>query len=366
MKFTYTMKRIARCWHNGKCSLMVLLACFGCILLVGIAGWACFSDGWKLPLRLPSDVRKKTVVTPSILKVGFVTDWEYGYRQRMKHKLTLQSLPALEAAVTYLNDTYHPDIVVGGGDYIESTGVKPERAREQLAKVDAIFQKLSAPRLYALGNHDLRSLSKADVREVLGLKENHAFRDIGDWRFVVLDTNFNEDGSDRDAKQYVTGFVNESELSWLASVLKTERPVLVFSHHSPVMSPNVDGIFAVNILNAVSVRKVLEEAGNVVGVVSGHSPYGYAEERNGIHYFVVDTLANEPVLGTFATLDLRYAKETREAEILFRRVGGDQRLIQVVDRKLGTSENEQDGLPELFPDDVGPETIESPDTEEKY
>ena len=369
MKFTYTMKRLIQSARHRKYRAAVLLFGAGLILLVGIASFVCYFNGRLFPFQSPpAVVQKEIVVTePSILKVGFTTDWEYGYRKRMKHKLTLQSLPALDAAVTYLNDEYHPDIVVGGGDYIESTGVKPERAKEQLAKVNAVFQKLSAPRLYALGNHDLRSLTKAEVREVLGLEENHTFRDIGDWRLVVLDTNFNEDGSDRGAKQYVTGFVSESELSWLASALQTDRPVLVFSHHSPVMSPSGGGTFAVNILNAVSVRKVLEEAGNVVGVISGHSPYGYAEERNGIHYFVVDTLANAPALGTFATLDLRYAPETREAEILFRRVGGNQRSFQMIDRKLGASENEQDSLPEFFPDAVqSPSTIDGQDIEDKY
>ncbi len=369
MKCVYMVKRLIRHGRHGKYSTAVLLSGAGSILLVGIAGWVYFFNGrCSFPQSSPAAVPEETVVTaPSILKIGFVTDWEYGYRKRMKHKLTLQSLPALEAAVTYLNDEYHPDIVIGGGDYIESTLVKPERAKEQLAQVNAVFRKLSAPRLYALGNHDMRSLSKADVREVLGLEENHTFRDIGDWRLVVLDTNFNEDGSDREAKQYVSGFVSESELAWLASVLRTDRPVLVFSHHSPVMSPSSGGTFAVNIQNAASVRAVLEAAGNVVGVVSGHSPYGYAEERNGIHYFVVDTLVNEPALGTFATLDLRYAPGTREAEILFRRVGGNQRSFQMVDRKLGTSENEWDSLPEFFPDEAQlPSVIDGRDVEERY
>lgn len=348
--------------------MAIFFAGFGVAILVGAIVGLPFFDWQSFSSQMPTDVlrKKPVVIVPSSLKIGFITDCEYGYRQRMKHKLTLQSLPALETAVTYLNDIYHPDIVVGGGDYIESTGVKPERAKEQLSKVNAVFQKLLAPRLYALGNHDLRSLMKADVREIFGIDENHTFRDIGDWRLIVLDTNFNEDGSDRGAKQYVTGFVSEAELAWLSSVLRTERPVLIFSHHSPVMSPNVDGIFAINIMNAAVVRRVLEESGNVVGVISGHSPYGYAEERNGIHYFVVDTLANEPVLGTFATLDLRYAKETKEAEILFRRVGGNQRSFQIVDRKLGEKDSERDSLPEFFPDEVEQSVIDKQSTEEKY
>jgi len=365
MKSLQTMRAEAKHlikYQRSNWKLFIVVFFSGAIVTVciGIVSRTSFFDRQESSPQSPPDVLQQKIetITPSSLRIGFTTDWEYGYRKRMKHKLTLQSLPALEEAVVYLNDVFHPDIVIGGGDYIESTGVKPDRAKEQLSKVNAVFQKLVAPRLYALGNHDLRSLTKADVREVLGLEDNHTFRDIGDWRLVVLDTNFNKDGSDRGAKQYVTGSVSDAELVWLASVLQTDRPVLVFSHHSPVMSPNVDGIFAVSIVNASAVRTVLEKAGNVVGVISGHSPYGYYEERNGIHYFVVDTLANEPALGTFATLELRYAKEIREAEILFRRVGGGQRSFQMVDRKLDTLENEQDGLPELFPDEA-PDTAET-------
>jgi Icc protein len=373
MKLLQTMKHKVKDFIKyRKYNWKILVGAFfsgALVFYIGIIGWIYFFDKQEISPQAVSAIpeQKTETVEISSLRIGFTTDWEYGYRKRMKHKLTLQALSALEEAVTYLNNVFHPDIVVGGGDYIESTGVKPERAKEQLSQINAVFQKLSAPRLYALGNHDLRSLTKADVREVLGLEDNHTFRDIGDWRLVVLDTNFNKDGSDRGAKQYVTGFASDAELEWLASALQTERPVLVFSHHSPVMSPSASGVFSVNIVNAAAVRRVLEKAGNVVGVISGHSPYGYAEERNGIHYFVVDTLVNEPVLGTFATLELRYAKEIREAEILFRRVGGKQRSFQVVDRKLDTLENEQDGLPELFPDEVLlPTADDDQNTEAEY
>ncbi len=336
----------------GILSGAVMVCLIGVVLFVSWKFWLLFS---VKPQEEIAELVEPVITETSLLKIGFVNDWEYGTRKRLGHKLTNQAPMELGQAVEYLNTVFQPDIVVGGGDYVESSGVKPERAREQLMLVDKVFQKLAAPRLYALGNHDMRVLTKAEVREILGIEENHAIRDIGDWRIIVLDTNFNkEDGSDRNAKAYATGFVSEGELSWLSEALRTERPVMVFTHHSPVSSPNVNGVFAMSIENASAVREVLEGAGNVAAVVSGHSPYGYYEERNGIHYFVVDTLVNESALGTFATIEVRYARETGDADILFKRVDGGQRLFETVDWKYDGRYVEHDRLPEPIQEDALP------------
>lgn len=330
----------------------VMMCLVGASVLVSWQWWQTMT-----PERADESTEGATpvITETSLLKIGFVNDWEYGTRKRLGHKLTNQAPMELGQAVEYLNTVFQPDIVIGGGDYVESSGVKPERAKEQLALVDKVFRKLTAPRLYALGNHDMRVLTKAEVREILGIEENHAIRDIGDWRIVVLDTNFNKsDGSDRNAKAYATGFVSEGELGWLREALRTDRPVMVFSHHSPVASPNVNGVFAMSIENASAVREALEASGNVAAVVSGHSPYGYYEERNGIHYFVVDTLVNESALGTFATIEARYARETGDADILFKRVDGGQRLFETVDWKLDGRYMEHDRLPEPIREDALP------------
>ncbi len=276
---------------------------------------------------------------PSLLKIGFVTDWEYGTRKRLKHKLTNQAPLELEKAVAYMNTVFYPDIVIGGGDYVESSGVKLLTARRQLELVNNIFKKLEAPRLYAVGNHDVRSLSIEEVKEVLGLSETHIYQDIGDWRLIVMDTNYDpKTDIHRTMKSYVTGYVNKEELAWLSEALKTDRPVLVFSHHSPLPVPSTTGrTYIKNIENAPQVRKVLESAGNVVAVISGHNPTSYYEERNGIHYFVVDTMVNEAALGAFATIEAKYLSKRRHAELYFFHHGmRETRLL--VDRTLGENE----------------------------
>lgn len=306
-----------------------------------------FSYGRVWEWREPEQIipPEPEIGMPSMLRVGFVSDWEYGSRKQMKHKLTNQAPAELEKAVAYLNGVFHPDLVIGGGDYVESSSVKPEKVREQLEYMNGIFSGLEAPRLYALGNHDMRQLSKEELRGILGMEGNHAVRDIGDWRVVVLDSNFNdEDGSDRNVDSYTRGFVSQEELAWLRESLRTDRPVMVFVHHSPldIMNGDRDGTIR-NIGNAAEVRQVFEEAGNVALVVSGHSPTTLYEERNGIHYVIVDTLVNEPALGAFGTIEAGYVASREAAEFRVRQFG--LRSVEYVfDWRHG------DTVPDILPD----------------
>lgn len=265
----------------------------------------------------------------SVLKIGFTTDWEYGSRTELKHKRPIQALTELEKVVTFYNDVFKPDIVIGGGDYIESSSTRPEKTKNQLREIYTLFQKVSAPKLYALGNHDMRSLSKTDVMSILGIAESHSLQDIGDWRLVVIDTNFNkEDESDRNAKNYVDGYVSQAELLWLDARLATERPTLVFSHHSPLRTLDDGNHPTRNIINDEALRALLEKHANVVAVISGHTPKAQHAEVNGIHYFVADTLVNVEGLGAFATVVATFNKRTGKAETFFEHYGLNRQTFQ--------------------------------------
>jgi 3',5'-cyclic AMP phosphodiesterase CpdA len=318
--------------------IIVSLVAAAAVFLAARAPFA----GWK-PWSGSVDPETSQPIETTLLKIGFSNDWEYGTRKRLKHKLTNQAPAELRKVVRYFNEIFRPDIVIGGGDYIESSGVKPATALEQLRLINGIFSEVQAPRLYALGNHDMRVLSKEDVRSVLGMDANHTVRDIGDFRLIVLDTNFTKENLDRTAESYVTGHVSPEELAWLRQALVTERPVIVFVHHSPIPVPFGNGAYVINIDNAAEVRATLEKEGNVVAVISGHNPMAYYEEHNGIHYFVVDTLVNETGLGSFATIEVRHAPGLRYAELRFRQFGRHA-VRYVVDWEWGESRRERDPL----------------------
>jgi predicted MPP superfamily phosphohydrolase len=350
-RFDRLFKRCRRCisgwWHRAEVFFRshriggVVTLAVAAISVFLVLSYMSVEQGDVPSPKLPSE-------PPTSLKVAFVNDWEYGSRKQMKHKLTNQAPIELRKVVDFLNGTFKPDLVVGGGDYIESSAVRKEKAKAQMKEVNDIFTQVQAPRLYALGNHDMRSLTKAEVREILGMPDNHAVSDIGDWRIVVLDTNFNkEDDSDRIEKSYVIGYVSQAELEWLRMALDTDRPVLVFAHHSPISPLSGDGVSRIlNIVNEAAVRDVLEARGNVVAVVSGHNPLSYYEERNGIHYVIVDTLVNESALGSFATIELGYMKSLRYAEVKLTQRGLDMNHY-LFDWQYGDSTREK----EVFFDD---------------
>jgi 3',5'-cyclic AMP phosphodiesterase CpdA len=303
------------------------------IIVTALASLALLAAGWVIVhyCRL-IPVHEE----PARLKLGFSPDWEYGSRKRLAHKLTNQAPAELEKVVRYFNEEFRPDLVIGGGDYIESSGVKSEKAKEQLREVNDIFKRLDAPRRYALGNHDMRALSKEEVMDILGISSPHSITDIGAWRLVVFDTNFNQaDDSHRSRQQYAEGYVSVRELRWLEAAITTDQPTLVFSHHSPIMTYNVDNVLARNIANEEVVRAVLERHSNVVAVISGHTPRPQHVIVNGVHYVIGDTLVNEEGLGAFAAISLEYFPLSRRATMQFEHFGR-RREVYHAERRLST------------------------------
>lgn len=252
------------------------------------------------------------------LKVGFVTDWEYGNPKKVGNKLTRIAPLELEKVVNYLNDEFDPQIVISGGDMVESSFGSNERSKAQLKEMNDIFSRLKAKRGYVIGNHDLRRMNKEEVRNILGMQANHEYFDFGDWRFVLMDTNFRTDNTEPGPNRYVDGFVPDKEKEWLREAFDTERPVILFSHHSPMPIIDVDGALYSNLKNlrdGIKFHRFLKEFPNLVLSVAGHDPSFKFDEIDGINYLVVDNLANIDSVGSFGTLKMKYNKYTKNANI---------------------------------------------------
>lgn len=259
------------------------------------------------------------------LKIGFVTDWEYGYKDNVGDKLASLAPAELEKVVKYYNEEYRPKIVVAGGDMVESSLSKKETTIKQLEKINGIFSRLEARREYVFGNHDLRDLTKGELRSILGLADNHSYFDLGDWRFVLMDTNFRKkDDADLGPDYYIGGYISQKEYIWLETALTTNRPTIIFSHHSPIPSPDKK-----NLTNQVETRAFLEQFPNLVLVVSGHDPSCLLKEENGINYFIVNNLVDRKALGSFATINAYYNKYTKEIKIELEQHGTQKEKFKI-------------------------------------
>lgn len=262
-------------------------------------------------------------IDASRIKIGFVTDWEYNNKKDVGMKLTDKAKDELAKVVDYFNNEYHPDIVIGGGDMIESSGIRrPEKAKQQLSEMNEIYSKVQARREYLMGNHDLYVLTKQDVRSVIGTEENHKYFDLGDWRIILLDTNFNRDGTDRGPDHAGAGFVSESEYEWLKIALSTDKPVIIFTHHTPLPTNS-------NLIKWKDTQAFLSQYPNIALVVSGHDPACRFENMNNVNYFVTSGLTRADALGSFSTIDASYNKHTKQMKIDLKQHGAQERSFEI-------------------------------------
>jgi 3',5'-cyclic AMP phosphodiesterase CpdA len=234
------------------------------------------------------------------LKIGFVTDWEYGSQKEYDHKLPKKAEKYLRLAVGHYNNIFKPDLVVGGGDYILARNIKKKKASQQMRYINNIFMETVAPRLYCLGNHDVGLLSKVEIQQNLGINYNHSVTDINGVRVITLDTNDLLPGK---TKYETNGHVSSEEIAWLDAQLNTDLQVIVFAHHSPVLTPN-GKFWSLSLLNSEEVRAILEKHENVLAVFSGHKAVNYATELNGINYVVINNLSDKKALGSYADISI--------------------------------------------------------------
>jgi alkaline phosphatase len=240
----------------------------------------------------------------TIIKFGIVTDLHYAELKPAENRYFEQSMSKLHEAVTVFNR--RPlDFVIELGDF-KDMGRAPDRKQtiSFLKKIEHTLQEFNGPVYHALGNHDMDSISKADFLEntenkgpegsgdVRG-KTHYAFIQRG-IKFIVLDANFNEDGSDYNQGNFdwVKAFIPDSQRLWLEKELNDACPAVIFVHQLLDSFSGVDP--HVCIRNAAGIVDVLERSGHVLAVFQGHHHEGHYSSRNGIQYFTIKGMIEGP------------------------------------------------------------------------
>jgi len=141
---------------------------------------------------------------------------------------TVDTLANLVAALDVVELSHiRPAALVFSGDLTEAG--EPESYERLKSVVAPVAERLDAPAIYAMGNHDLR----ANVREIL-LGETGTDLDaeldtvhwIEDLRVITLDTS---------VPKRIEGELSDGQLEWLRAELATPAPAgtVVVMHHPP-------------------------------------------------------------------------------------------------------------------------------------
>lgn len=213
------------------------------------------------------------------VRVGMVTDLHYADKPARGSRHYRETLVKLEEVARQFEKD-QPEVVVELGDFIDAAdSVDVELG--YLKRIQKDFSALPGQKHYVLGNHCVDTLRKEEFLEGVGQEKSYYSFDRGGIHFVVLDSCFRSDGQPYGRKNSVWTDPNipAAEVQWLQADLQAnDKPVVVFAHQRLDVSNHY------GVKNAAQVRKVLEDAGNVLAVFQGHSHKNDYHQIGGIHY----------------------------------------------------------------------------------
>jgi predicted phosphodiesterase len=257
----------------------------GSLILAAAAGWGSGvraqersrdREGANLPNCSPTVAPPPR---PPVLRVGLVADLHYADKPPAGSRHYHQTPGKLaEAAERFSRE--QPDFVVELGDFIDAAD-SVETEQRYLKRINRDFAAVSKDRHYVLGNHCVDTLTKQEFLDGVEQERPHYSFDRGGLHFVVLDSCFREDGEPYGRKNFhwTDANIPAGQIEWLQADLKaTDRKAVVLAHQRLDVSNNY------SVRNAPDVRRILENAGNVLAVFQGHSHQNDYREIGGIHY----------------------------------------------------------------------------------
>ena len=226
------------------------------------------------------------------ISFGMIADTHYADKNTWGTRYYRDSDEKLVQCIETFNEL-KPSFIIELGDFIDDNVKEIEIG--YLKKIDSIFSQFNGDRYYVLGNHDMSSLSKEEFLSVTSAHGKYYSFDYSSFHFVVLDGNYNGDGSDYNAGNFywTETYINTPQLEWLRNDLEkaSNKTTIVFTHQN---IHNENDNYRLN--NAREVRLILEQAGNVCAVFQGHYHNGGYNVVNGIHYVTLQGAVENPGL----------------------------------------------------------------------
>ena len=213
------------------------------------------------------------------LSVGLVTDLHYADKPPAGSRHYRETPDKLAEAAVRLS-SHELTFVVELGDLIDAAD-SVDAELGYLKQINRDFSALCKERHYVLGNHCVHTLTKQEFLDGVEQKESYYSFDSGNFHFVVLDSCFRSDGEPYGRKNFKWTDPNipAAEVEWLkADLTNTTKKTVVFAHQ------RLDVSTQHGVKNAAEVRKVFEDAGNVLAVLQGHSHKNDHRDVGGIHY----------------------------------------------------------------------------------
>lgn len=172
------------------------------------------------------------------------------------------------------------DLTINLGDLIKDTDTESDLI--QYKKAIELFGK-EKPVKHVLGNHELRTLSRNQIVEMIGEKKPYYSFDLNNYHHIILD-------SFRNSREEQIK-IDKEQLDWLQKDLKNTNLLTLIYCHYALDNQSIDSNYCLKgkpqkvfIENKEEVRKVFEDSEKVIAVFGGHLHFFHQESINGIKY----------------------------------------------------------------------------------
>ena len=228
------------------------------------------------------------------LRLGVIADMHHNPVDGFP-KICSSALPLLRRALDF-STRERVSGLVDLGDRIDD---RERTADLALGKeISEVFHAYGIPREHLMGNHDSYSISVEEWESLLDRPLRSRASILGDYRLLYFCADVD---NGRGARDYC---LQDAELGWLERELpRDDRHTLIFTH-VPLMAGNMAGNYYFEnkpgrsaFLNAHRARRIIEESGNVLLVVSGHVHWNSLNFCNGVYYITVQSLTESFTTG---------------------------------------------------------------------
>ena len=226
------------------------------------------------------------------LKLGIVTDIHLGRDTRfggVLRKVGHRAEDLTRMFVRKMNEDFRPDAVLCLGDVVQDMSRAEDL--EHYGRIWSILGGLEAPLIPVNGNHDIIAMDESDVLQFWQRDALYYHTKVGALDVVVLHTR-----EDKDSHVWLP----QEQLPWLADVLSRCGRALVLMHHSAAdQDTSLNYWFTRHphlalVRNREDLRRVIADAGNVVGVINGHLHWNQMTWHDGIPYITIHSLTENP------------------------------------------------------------------------
>ncbi len=235
------------------------------------------------------------------MKLGIFTDPHYCNKELTCG--TRSSLMSYEKIKQAMDGFIKEDVaaVICLGDFLDDCG-SYEGNVTYAKKLTQLILNYGLPFYCLMGNHDHLDFTRKDFAAITKSVPPFCV-EMGDSILIFLDCNHHDDGEPYSPKRadWTNSFLPQEQLENLENVLSCnkDKKAYIFSHQP------IGGELAQNhiVRNAPDIRRVINAAGNVKGMYSGHFHGGFKGKVDGIDYVTVPAMC-EGEKNSFIIVDI--------------------------------------------------------------